>query len=452
MPNCENVLFWRRYLSPCLMMARKAREKGLDYCVYKLFIITWQKLPSGLRSFARHAGTCFSTIVGPPISLLLYGLGVRLLVNCKSGGMGHLAIEPAWFLIRKRLYGCSGRCAKYYVLVIEPEIANNYLIELFRRDFIIFRSKVMNCVLDKLSRYLFPNEDIGISPPRGTPYNEKNTAEANARQTIMLRDFQSYRNKIRGPFFELDEDVLAQGRINLGNLGIRENDWFVCLHAGEVSTNGKYSYDLNRRQKISDYYCMIEHIAKNGGKAVRMGDKDLEDFEDGIPLINYPKSEVLSDWMDLYLISRCKYFIGCSSGLSPVAALCNKPLIMTNYYLWHSVCGFDGDIYLPKMIRSKDTGNFLSVEEYVNKKFFLKQWDFEIPEQYEYIPNAGEDLINAVKEMEEYLKEGMPEQSALQKAWAKSLPYGGIYQKSEVRISHSFIIRHEKALFRGCLD
>ena len=182
-----------------------------------------------------------------------------------------------------------------------------------------------------------------------------------------------------------------------------------------------------------------------------MGDKDVPDIPDTVPLIDYPHSEVKCDWMDLYLVSECRYFIGCQSGLQMVAVIFGKPQILTNIIPWHMVTGFDGDIYLPRMIKSKETSELISLREYLNNDLHFAQWD--IPEPFVAVPNDAADVINAIDEMEFYLsnQEKLPELDSLQALWRESFPALSQCQCSDVRISASFVKKYKGILFKEIL-
>lgn len=429
-------------------MSRKLGEKGLIWCASRLFRIFWQRLPLDLRSFIINAASVITIILSLLGSWLLYLFGFRILVNCRTGGIGHLALEPFWFLIKKDAH--KGKYRKKYILYIpfrEEGIANDYMIELLKIYFIIFKSNKKNRIIASISRYDYTTIDIGITAPIGTTKNRAFTCERNIRHSKMMTDIQKYRYERGKRFFNISDEFLDKGRRNLEILGINNYDKFVCLHAGEISRNGRYAYDPFRRQDISSFSEVAEYITRKGSKVIRMGDKAVPEIPDTVPLIDYPHSRVKSDLMDLYLISECKYFIGCQTGLQSVAVIFGKPQILTNIIPWHWVIGFEGDIYLPKMIKSEKTGVFISLKEYLANELHFAQW--ELPEPFEAISNNAEDIINAVDEMELYLtnQKKLPEPCDLQILWKESFPPLSQCKYSAVRISASFIHRYKEILF-----
>jgi putative glycosyltransferase (TIGR04372 family) len=380
---------------------------------------------------------------------VFYLFRIRILINCRTYGIGHLAVEPGWFIVKKKINPWLER-HKYILLLANDEygiIANHYLLSVLNDYFIIFRSRLINQLLKQVSRFPFISIDIGKAPP---PEREKDKdqrryiQEANTRNINILKDIELYRKNGHEAIIFLPDNILEKGEKELKRLGIDKDEWFVCLHASEVALDGDCNYHPWRRQVISDYYGMIRHIADIGGRVVRMGHPKLPHAAKDIPLIDYPKTEQRSDWMDIFLISRCRYFIGCLSGLQWVAVILGKPQILTNIIAWQTPPGLEGDIYLPKMIRSEKTGAYLTADEFIDNNFDMIHFSF--PPGFTSVPNSEEDLISAVDEMEQQLKNGLTDFSPLQKAWKQKMQWGRNYYPTNVKISESFIDRYKDLL------
>jgi putative glycosyltransferase (TIGR04372 family) len=67
-------------------------------------------------------------------------------------------------------------------------------------------------------------------------------------------------------------------------------------------------------------------------------------------LIDYPFTAAKSDWMDVYLASRCRFHIGTASGMSFVPLLFGRPVLMTNWITpAHMICS-PSVVTLPKLL------------------------------------------------------------------------------------------------------
>ena len=129
-----------------------------------------------------------------------------------------------------------------------------------------------------------------------------------------------------------------------------------------------------RDSDINDFHEAIEYIVDQGGFVVRMGsevEKSL-DYKDK-NVIDYAKY-CRTDFMDIYLISKCKFFLGTTAGICDVAVAMNKPKLSVNYAPFGiSLFGKDC-VYIPKKLKNKKNGVYLSLYETL-KNEFDKDWD-----------------------------------------------------------------------------
>lgn len=80
-----------------------------------------------------------------------------------------------------------------------------------------------------------------------------------------------------------------------------------------------------RNSNIDDFRLAIENIARNGFKVVRMGataEKEI-DWDEVIDYASKYRTEIL----DLYLFSRCEFFVSNMSGIQSLPQIFSKPLV-----------------------------------------------------------------------------------------------------------------------------
>lgn len=378
-----------------------------------------------------------------PLTPIFYIVGVRVLTNCRTNGIGHLAIEPAWYLAQVALRKKKRVMAPILFPFWGGGYANHALAESLKKYFIVVTSPSLTNLCRALGVFSFLAHDIGVAPMLLHQQNfQSRIDERNCRQARMSKDIQLYRDRYGPLIIDLPEALIEAGEKNLSKIGIKPGEWFVCLHGGEVSTNGTFKYDLYRRQTIKDFRGVINTVKLLGGKVVRMGDGNLPPAPPDLALIDYACSKYKSDWMDLFLVHKCRYFVGCNSGLQSVAVIYGKPQIITNVIPWPMLLTFDGDIYLPKMIVDKERGSFLTISEYIEAG--LHVWQKDLPYPYEVVPNSEEDLRDAALEMENLLHCPVPPQeNHLQRKWKNAFPPGSQCQFQKSMVSSSFIASHQ---------
>ena len=163
-------------------------------------------------------------------------------------------------------------------------------------------------------------------------------------------------------FFKLNKDQLERGQKILNKIGIKNNDWYVLLHIRD--TNDKHNF---RNSNPITYIKAIKKIISRGGYVIRMGRSEKIKFPEIKGLIDYPFTNIKSDFMDIFLAATCKFCIGTSSGFASLPTYFNRPLMLVNclptggYFELRKE-----DMFLPKILVNKNTNKVLSIEKYFN--------------------------------------------------------------------------------------
>ncbi|WP_303685717.1 carbamoyltransferase N-terminal domain-containing protein, partial [Nonlabens dokdonensis] len=126
----------------------------------------------------------------------------------------------------------------------------------------------------------------------------------------------------------------------LSELGIEKTDKIVCLHLrdSDYLTNKyprhDFSYHDYRDTKIESYCLAIRYLIEQGYKVVRIGAKSNQSLSSK-NLTNYfdfciERNEQYGDFIDVFLLSVCDFFIATNSGPSSVAAIFDTPTLTVN--------------------------------------------------------------------------------------------------------------------------
>ncbi|MCP4213852.1 MAG: TIGR04372 family glycosyltransferase, partial [bacterium] len=312
------------------------------------------------------------------------------IAQIRTDRIGHLAANNDAFL-RKKYLEADKTLVLGFVSQIDSRmfIANHQLFKMLKRKMFIVKSSFWYHVV--CDSRLFKSEfyiDL-VSSLKGTvECHQFDNAPVNLEWT------------------KSEEE---KGRKHLKEMGI--DSWFVCFH----SRDGAYlkkayghndlSYHDYRDCDIDNYLPAMEAITKLGGYAVRMGSVVAKPLENhGNPRIIDYATRFRSDFMDIYLSAKCKFFVGNTAGLMLVPVVFNVPLVSANYI----PAAFSGiskrEILLPKKIRKHEENRYLGFPEIfstgVCRYLFGKQYkdDGLIP-----IENSGEEIEGAVMEMNERL-------------------------------------------------
>lgn len=186
----------------------------------------------------------------------------------------------------------------------------------------------------------------------------------------------------------------------LEKLGISKDDWYVCLHVRDHLFYQSYKGNALRNSNIENYGAAVEQIANAGGKILRLGSPSSKNYSKIYThkdLIDYPNSKVKSDYLDLYLIKNCEFYLGTTSGPMDVAELFNKNILSANIYpdtfnyFYHNKClGILKHIKFNKQkIRISD-----SFEYY--EHFFNKPWNSDDNDNIKFVENTPDEILQLV--------------------------------------------------------
>lgn len=204
----------------------------------------------------------------------------------------------------------------------------------------------------------------------------------------------------------LRPEKLARARGLAREMGIPDGVWFVGLHVREGGFYGDHAAGAPRNATISNYLPLIREITARGGWVVRLGDKSMTPLPPMERVIDYPHTRFKSDLMDIYLLSRCRFYVGMSSGILDTAFLFQRPMLITNMPNMTFVYPRrPEDRGLPKHVFSRSKGRFLSLHEVLGAPWEAQHFH-DIGDDFELFENSPEELRDAVVEFMDGLDHG----------------------------------------------
>jgi putative glycosyltransferase (TIGR04372 family) len=168
----------------------------------------------------------------------------------------------------------------------------------------------------------------------------------------------------RGPLFELPAEIIARGSTVLEKAGVPRGAWFVPLHVRNIVWRGATAgLQAIRNADMASYLPAIEEITRRGGFVVRMGDADAPPLPPLAQVVDYCRSDMRPDWMDIFLLARSRFVLGSASGPVYVPPLYGVPCVLTNWWPpgmrpWHA-----SDIYIPKLAKHAADGAYPTLSE-----------------------------------------------------------------------------------------
>ncbi len=183
---------------------------------------------------------------------------------------------------------------------------------------------------------------------------------------------QRWHKESRGPLLELPPDIAARGWALLHAAGVPRGAWFVALHVRDIAWKGlNAGMQTIRNADTAAYVPAIAEITRRGGYVVRMGDADAPPLPPLANVVDYCRSDMRADWMDIFLMARSRFMLGSASGPIFVPPLYGVPAVLTNWWPpgmrpWHAA-----DIFVPKLLRRSADGRHLTLDRNASRALGL---------------------------------------------------------------------------------
>ena len=191
------------------------------------------------------------------------------------------------------------------------------------------------------------------------------------------------------------------------------SDEYVCFAARTAAYNNvsgtnlekSMAYDY-RNMDFRTYNKAVKYLRRESISAVRMGRcENLVD--ESIDVIDYA-GKYANDFMDFYIMSKCKFAVCCPSGIVFLPFLFGIPVLYVNAVLIsfanvgaiNTGCNY----YIPKKMYSKKEKRYLTIREYIPiERKSVTNGKKLMEAGIEFVDNTEEEIIAAVQEMNERL-------------------------------------------------
>ena len=139
------------------------------------------------------------------------------------------------------------------------------------------------------------------------------------------------------PHIEFTPEEEARGEAGMRAMGIPPNTPFVCLIVRDSAylahhiPNGNFDYHNYRDSDIQHYILAAEKLAVLGYYVIRMGAKVRKAMKIAHPrIIDFATNGMRSDFMDIYLGSKCEFCISVGTGFDAVPEIFRRPIVYVN--------------------------------------------------------------------------------------------------------------------------
>lgn len=207
----------------------------------------------------------------------------------------------------------------------------------------------------------------------------------------------------------LTNQEIAHGNKIIEKFGMRSDSKWICIHNRDSSylktvyPNQDWSYQDFRDFSVDDLKPAAEYFAQKGYFVLRIGKHTKEPLKSENPkIIDYSNSNYRSDFMDIFLLSKCNFYFGSPSGIVNAALLFRKPLFVVNMVPIEAIFSYKRrEPCLFMRLLDKKNNKILSIREMIDKDIthFFRTSDY-LKNQIKPINNSKEEILEFAEEAE----------------------------------------------------
>lgn len=187
----------------------------------------------------------------------------------------------------------------------------------------------------------------------------------------------------------------------------------MCFHARDHAyldrtqpwrSREAWSYHDYRDCDIKHYVPAAEHLAGRGIPALRIGYVVAAPLDDAGPGVIDYATRHRSELGDIYLLARCKFFLGNTAGMLCIPQIFGVPVAAANWIPLRFALLGRRDLFIPKKLWSVERRRFLTFAEIFGAGFdrFLESREYERA-GLEVVENSADEILALCREMDDRL-------------------------------------------------
>ena len=357
------------------------------------------------------------------------------LTNQRSWGFGHQILELRY--ARKVAQECDA------TILATRNFANNFLHQKMTDDCmqtVIFNFDFSYDIASAHIEKSRKHNDVGGSPNDivsnlAVQYKMqyKLAKSANAGYKRIYDSFPNHDFSDLPQFFSISAEKTLFDKLK--NCGIDPDNWYCVLH---IRNGGGWSQI--RDTNLATYHRGIDEILKKGGQVLLTGNDLSSSNSKDLP---YLPHNAKSD-LRLFALAKQKMMIASCSGPAHASFLFDIPVIITNNQFWEFFTWSYKDSSLPKMIHNKATGELLNRTQYMELRSTDKYTIEGIHSDYESVENTSDEILTAVNNKLEELKNEDYSSKISQNSFRDSFDESFYIHSTFSKIDNSYYKKYQK--------
>ena len=255
--------------------------------------------------------------------------------------------------------------------------------------------------------------------------------------------------------FTPDEE--SRGIRELGEFGVADGDQFVCFIARDsaylesVLPGLDWSYHDFRNSDVKTYLPALESLSERGCYSIRMGAIVNGPMPTSSSMIIDYAHKFRTDFMDIYLSAKCKFFLTSSTGIDGVSMIFRRPLAVVNYIPLEQVWTWvENGLFILKRLYLEREQRFLTFREILESGVGrYDRSDLYKQDGITVIGNTPDEIMDLVVEMDERLSgtwQTSEEDEQLQRQFADLFKSSSLHGHIAARVGAKFLRQNRDLL------
>lgn len=346
--------------------------------------------------------------------------------------IGHLAANTEYYLRRRDAGADRGEETRVFLSSSKP--CNRQLQDMIKRRLPVVESSLLAAAV-ATARLRWPDSPVWID-----------------LSSVGPDDWELW-GKTK-PQLSFTDDEERRGRELLRSMGIPEGAPFVCFAMRDKAyldghlKSQSFRYHDYRDGDVANCLPAAEWLAGRGIYVLRLGAAVGKPFESSDSRIIDYASRFRTDFGDIYLLGRCKFFLGDTAGLFWPPSILGRPTALMNIVPLTHLQPVPNSMLMPKIY--KKSGRALGFRQVVASGYeaFLRAEQYEAA-GVELEQNTPEDILGMVREMNARVDGDWtpgPDDEELQRRFWDCFPEGHVARGCPARIPSDFLRRHKELL------
>ena len=310
--------------------------------------------------------------------------------------MGHLLMHCELFLCETERGDYNNQKIIWFT---NKFICNEYIFNKYKKQMIVFPRFILEPIHSLFSifkifhRYIYYVEQF-----------EKKTGliKRKGRRDDPDNLFLKYEKKIKFT----DKEIEAGDSFLEKNMEIKKNtDFIIFSSRNSIWAKKTYNQKKNsiRNSNINNQITALEFLNSKGYKTVKIGKDHPKINFSNQNIIDFSNHKFRNDFLEVYLVSKCKFMISDDSGISYFSTVLRKKKLIINLFNWNWLYHQSPKllpIIIPKKIKCLKNEKILTYKEVLDRKIeFIDTEEDLKKEGYIAIENTSLEIKNAVSNM-----------------------------------------------------